>query len=270
MTYRTILVELTTDAPLAGRLLRVARSLAARFGATLVGMHVTPVIPPIGGLSEWATYIPPEFVEAQREANSAARGRVRTAFEEVCGADQNAAWREAEGAPDRLLAAAARAADLVVAGRSENEAVSPGAGEQLVVAAGVPVLMVPWHFDADFGKTVLVGWNGSREATRAAHDALPFLREAERVVLCTAGDPAEAGLDAAAAMLRRHGVAVEAEATAGSDRVAGEVLLGRADAHGADLVVMGAYGHSRLREIVLGGATRHVLREATLPVLFGS
>jgi nucleotide-binding universal stress UspA family protein len=120
----------------------------------------------------------------------------------------------------------------------------------------------------------LVAWNASREATRAAHDALPFLHAAERVVLCAIGDPATAdpGLEDAAAMLDRHGVAVQVEQVPGPDSGTGvgEALLARAAEHGADLLVMGAYGHSRLREFVLGGTTRRVLREATLPVLFSS
>ena len=120
------------------------------------------------------------------------------------------------------------------------------------------------------GSRVLVAWNGKREAARAAHDALPFLRAAERVVLCAVGEVAGAGLDDAAGMLRRHGVPVRAERVAGGDLHAGEILLARAAADRADLLVLGAYGHSRLRELVLGGATRHVLHHATLPVLFSS
>jgi nucleotide-binding universal stress UspA family protein len=117
---------------------------------------------------------------------------------------------------------------------------------------------------------VLVAWNGSREAARAAHDALPFLtRGAGLVVLCAVGERAAAGLDDAAAMLARHGVPVRAERVGGPDANAGEILLARAAAHGADLLVMGAYGHGRLRELVFGGANRDALRAAKLPVLFG-
>ena len=93
---------------------------------------------------------------------------------------------------------------------------------------------------------------------------------AKRVILCAVGDEAATSLEAAAAMLRRHGVAVQAHKVDEPDGNAGEVLLAQCSAHGADLLVMGAYGHTRLRELVFGGATRHVLREATLPVLFSS
>ena len=89
-------------------------------------------------------------------------------------------------------------------------------------------------------------------------------------MLCAVGEQAETSLEAAAAMLRRHGVNVHPHKVDEPDGNAGEVLLAQAAAHGADLLVMGAYGHTRLREMVFGGATRHVLREATLPVLFGN
>ena len=114
MTYRTILLDLTADGPVEARL-DVARSLASRFGAALIGMHVSP--PPLqlaawqGGMS---VYIPPEVVEAQRKANQEAKERVRAAFDRVCGDDPAAEWREAEGDPGQLLAEAAHAADLVV------------------------------------------------------------------------------------------------------------------------------------------------------------
>ena len=140
----------------------------------------------------------------------------------------------------------------------------------MLTTAGVPVLVLPPNYVGDGGRTALVGWDGSREATRAVHAALPFLQEARTVALCAIGEPAGAGLDDAALMLRRHGVQVEPERVAGSDSDAGDILLARAVTHGADLLVMGAYGHTRLRELVFGGATRDVLRKAVLPVLFGS
>jgi len=264
MTYRTILLDLTADGPVEARL-DVARSLASRFGAALIGMHVSP--PPLqlaawqGGMS---VYIPPEVAEAQRKANQEAKERVRAAFDRVCGDDPAAEWREAEGDPGQLLAEAAHAADLVVTAGGG----SPDVAERLVTATGVPVLALPPGAARDLGRVVLVAWKGSPEAARAAHDALPFLRTAERVVLCAVGERSAAGLDAAAAMLERHQVRVRPERVGGTDASAGEVLLAQAAAHGADLLVMGAYGHARVRELVFGGATRHVLRHAPLPVLF--
>jgi nucleotide-binding universal stress UspA family protein len=183
----------------------------------------------------------------------------------------NVIWQEAEGDRGDLLTEAARTTDLLLSRHAKaGSTEAPDVLDQLVTAAGVPVLALPPGFSGDLGRTVLVAWNGSREATRAVHDALPLLREAKRVVLSTVGDEAATTLEAAAAMLRRHGLAVQAHKLDELDGNAGEVLLAQAAAHAADLLVMGAYGHTRLRELVFGGATRHVLREATLPVLFSS
>jgi nucleotide-binding universal stress UspA family protein len=267
MTYRTVLVDLTADGPVEARL-DVARSLASRFDAVLVGVHVVPEL--FTPLPIWegggSVYILPEVIEAQRKVNHEAKERVRAAFDRACGADPTVTWREAEGDPVRLLAEAAHASDLVITSRGG----ALGTAEQLVTATGVPVLVLPPEMPRDFGRVVLVAWKGSPEAARAVHEALPFLQHtADRVVLCVVGEEAAAGMEAAAMMLERHGVAVQPKRVEQTDgRSTGEILLAQATAHGADLLVMGAYGHARVRELVFGGVTRHVLREARLPVLF--
>jgi nucleotide-binding universal stress UspA family protein len=118
---------------------------------------------------------------------------------------------------------------------------------------------------------VLVAWNGSREATRAVHDALPLLRRAEQVtVLSIDPDPAaERRLPGAhvSRHLTRHGVTVQSPTITGADGAVGDLLLSYVADHDIDLIVMGAYGHTRLREVVLGGATRTLLRHMTVPVL---
>ena len=268
MTYCTILVDLTADGPVEARL-DVARSLASRFDAVLVGVHVVPEL--FTPLPIWegggSVYILPEVIEAQRKVNQEAKERVRAAFDRACGADPTATWREAEGDPVRVLAEAAHASDLVITSRGG----ALGTAEQLVTATGVPVLVLPPEMPRDFGRVVLVAWKGSPEAARAVHEALPFLQHtaANRVVLCAVGEETAAGVEAAAMMLERHGVAVQPERVERTEgRSTGEILLAQATAHGADLLVMGAYGHARVRELVFGGVTRHVLREARLPVLF--
>ncbi len=270
MDYRTVLVALTGDRGLEA-LLRIAQAVAKRFDALLMGMHVMP--PPFIPLidAEGVAYLAPELMEAQRQASRALKERIEAAFQRICGAGAGVVWQEAEGDPAQLLAAAAWTADLVLAAKADIEGidVSPVV-EQLALTAGVPVLMVPPDASDAFGTTIIAGWNGTREATRALHQALPFLCGAKRLVLCAVGETAARDLEAAAAMLRRHGAAVQAERIEQADGAAGEVLLAQAAAHGADLLVMGAYGHGRLRELVFGGATRQVLRAATVPVLFGS
>ena len=269
MAYRTIMVD-CTSVHLVEERLRVAHALATRFQAALISLHVSPplLLAPALWQGGWAVHMPPEIVEAQRKAEMEARTLARAAFDRVCGDLAGAIWREVDSdAPGWSPGEVARASDLVVAERGVAlEVVS-----ELITTAGVPVLALPPKgVGQDLGQVVLIGWNGSREATRAAHDALPFLRLARRVILCAVGGRLDAALDHASMMLKRHGVPAEPEAVEGSDTGAGEVLLARAAAHGADLLVMGAYGHSRLREFVFGGATHHALRQATLPVLFSS
>jgi nucleotide-binding universal stress UspA family protein len=270
MAYRTILVALTGDGGLEARL-QSAQALARRFDALLVGMHVVPppFIPIADG--EAVTYVLPELIEAQRKANQEVKERVHAAFQRICGTGPSVVWQEAEGDRQRLLAEAARTADLVLAAKGDAEGMdTSGLVEQLAMAAGVPALMLPPDTSEAIGTRIIAGWNGSREAARAVHEALPFLCGAERVILCAVGAEAARSLDEAAAMLKRHGAAVQAQPIDEPDGDAGAILLAQAAAHGADLLVIGTYGHARLRELVFGGATRHVLRHATLPVLFGS
>src|SRR3954465_3579653 len=160
VTYRTILVELVTQAGMEGRL-RVADGLARRFGAMLVGMHAAPSPVELVAQYGWAAgYVGPDLVDAQEKANVAARTRARETFRRRCGDDATSAWRAAEGDPARLVAAAARTADLVIAGREQDGA---GRVEELLTTTGVPVLALPPEVPAgETGRSVLVAWNGSR------------------------------------------------------------------------------------------------------------
>ena len=169
----------------------------------------------------------------------------------------------------------ARYADLVVVGQADPEptATPSDLPETVALATGRPVLVVPHIGAKPPGKTVLLCWNASREAARAAADALPFLKAAQKVIVLVvnpkvsaAGHGAEPGADAAA-WLARHGVKVTVQRDVAPDADAGAVILSRAADLGADLIVMGIYGHSRLREMVLGGASRTLLGSMTVPVL---
>jgi nucleotide-binding universal stress UspA family protein len=271
MSFKTILVQLGDDVPAEARL-RLAQRLAGQFEAHLVGVNI--VLPPLvasGLYGEAAIYAGPQLLEAQRLANEELSQRVRRSFDRLCAQGPQAEWRQIEGEPAAVLAVECHTADLAIVGQNKApEVESWRVAEHLVVAAGVPVLMLPDGEVPEVGRQVLVGWDGSREACRAVHDALPLLRRAEKVEICTVGDRPSANLDAAAAMLRRQGVTVTAERITDTGGGIGQTLLDRAAATNADLLVMGAYGHSRLRELVFGGATRHVLFEADMPVLFSS
>ncbi len=270
MTYRTILLELLDD-PQNDARIECGRRMAQRFEAELVGIHVSP--PPFlpMGFGEGAAYVGPEVFEAQREANRLVRERVEASFRRLCDPARMAV-RDIyeEGDAGELLAEAARGADLTILaqeGGSGLDALAPQPINHVILSAGGPVLVLPRSgLDPTVGRRVVVAWNGSREAARAAKDALPLLVTAEAVIMVAAGEDAVSTLDAGANLLKRHGAKVTARQIE-LGRGHGAVLLDAAAAENADLLVMGAYGHSRLREIVLGGATREVLRGARLAVL---
>jgi nucleotide-binding universal stress UspA family protein len=183
-------------------------------------------------------------------------------------------WRQVEGTTQEILALHGRYADLLVLGQDDPESDSAGLLEAMVFDCGRPVLAIP--FAGSFktiGKRVLVGWNASREASRALHDALPLIAKAETATVFLAnpkrglgGHGEEPGADIAR-HLARHGMKVEVAMAIADDVPDSALLLNHASDMGADLLVMGAYGHSRLREFILGGMTRSLLREMTVPVL---
>jgi nucleotide-binding universal stress UspA family protein len=172
----------------------------------------------------------------------------------------------------------ARYADLVIVGQHDPQtgrsSFATLSVADLALVAGRPVLVVP-HAGrfATIGERVIVAWNGSREATRAVHDALPLLRAAKSVsvfsIAAQAGESPESRWPGAdiAAHLSRHGVPVTTQHTIADPVSVADALLNSASDDGADLIVMGAYGRSQLRELVLGGVTRDVLRMMTVPVL---
>ena len=167
-------------------------------------------------------------------------------------------------------------ADLAVVARRDPAGQTAGPldlAESLVLTSGRPVIMFPPGGTASRIRRILVGWNAGREAVRAVADAMPLLVRAEAVEVLVvdperrrAGHGQEPGADIAR-HLARHGAQVEVRRLASGGEDVGRVLLSQAAAFGADLMVMGAYGHSYLNEWIFGGVTRTVLREAGLPVL---
>ena len=274
MAYRTILLELVDDAQGEARIL-CGRQLAERFAAELVGIHVSmPPFVPVG-YGEGAAYVGPEVFEAQREASRLVRERVEAAFRRLT-ATSKVPVRDVyeEGDPGELIAEAARCAELTLAAQAAGDggldAFAPRPIDHVILSAGGPVLMLPRAGAPErVGRRPVVAWNGSREAARALKDALPLLVTAEAVTVVAGGEDAAGNLEGAAALLRRHGVDAAARQLEWGGRGGhGAALLDAVAGAAGDLLVMGAYGHSRLREIVLGGATREVLRGATVPVLF--
>ncbi|MBV9835892.1 MAG: universal stress protein [Alphaproteobacteria bacterium] len=178
-------------------------------------------------------------------------------------------WIATEGPVHEVLASRSAIADLVIVSWSEAAWVSPQASS-VVVAAGRPVLVVPaGNSFASCAQRVLVAWNASREAARAMQDALPFLQRAEQVILLSAGDDAgvASSVSDAVAYLEAHDVTARPDHRAMHGHDAGQAILRAARCHRADMIVMGAFGHSRLHEWTFGGATRTVLQSVTVPTL---
>lgn len=184
------------------------------------------------------------------------------------GGDQVVEWRPLEAM--RQFGLHARYSDLAVIGQPPSG--GPDHVTEFIMTTGRPFLVVPeFGIYRKAGRKVLVAWNGSREATRAVFDAIPLLSAAERVVVVTldasSGDHGESPGADIGRMLARHGAQVEVVRSTAGDIDVGNALLSRVSEHGADLLVMGAFSRHPLRERTLGGATHHVLRHMTVPVL---
>jgi nucleotide-binding universal stress UspA family protein len=277
MSYKDLLVVL--DAGRAARTrIEVAAALAERFQAHLVGLYqmALPANPRQIGYYDPATF-DPLYREMQQKVEGDAQG-VRAAFEHA--AEQHgvsAEWRAVEDLLEADPAVHARYVDLTILGQLDPDGAATAtqpAPQAVALGSGRPILIIPYagRFDT-VGRRVLVAWNASREATRAVNDAMPLLAAADNVTVLVI-DPQEGprahgelpGADISL-HLARHGVKADIERTAAGDIAVGDVLLSRAADLSTDLLVMGAYGHSRMRELLLGGATRSVLQTMTMPVL---
>ncbi|WP_135466253.1 universal stress protein [Crenalkalicoccus roseus] len=273
MPLKDILVHLDASGRSAARL-DIAIALAQRHGAHLTGLYVldvpvpTSVVPDAGGAGVAMLYEQLRTSGLQGAAEIERRFDDRLRREGIIGT-----WRLVEGLTADQVARHGRYADLVILGQDDPDAGSRVL-EAAIFATGRPVLAIPFagEFPA-IGRRVLVGWNESREATRAVHDAMPLLIAAEAVTVLAVNPPE--GLDGdsegpaadLARHLARHGVKATAEHVVAPEVPDGEALLNAAAEAGADLLVVGAYGHSRLRELVMGGVSRTLLRSMTLPVL---
>lgn len=273
MQYQDILVHIDDSEAMPGRL-AVALELAERFGAHLTGVYVDPGLA-LPTLID--TPILPSLIEALEDEHRERRDRAEKQFKDT--ADRSAVgaeWRLAQGELASTLSRHARYADLVILGQEgggDEKVVIGGLPDTVTLTCGRPALVVPYIGAATPpGKHVIVAWNGSREAARAVNDALPLLVGAEKVeVMCAnpgGGEEEDADLPGADVCLHlaRHGVKAEAQEIVANNLDVGDLLLSRAADHGADLIVMGAYGHARWREMVLGGVTRQLLNQMTVPV----
>ena len=274
MTYGSILVPID-ESPAAAGSLEAAVRLAGAMGAHLEGLAIVPPLdvplrlrPRQGG----AALMKKEYEHDKKEARAAVKHfEARAARAGVASAEGLAVEADAQA----ILAIRARTSDLVVLplpGEDDIGILGGHAVEATLLSVGRPVLLVPEKgLPGGFPRKVLVAWNGSREAARALSDAVPLLARAKAVVVFSAGPAGDEGplhgATAAVRSLARHGVAAETLHATASDEKAGDTILARARKVGADLVVMGAYGRPRMAELILGGATRAVLRNGSIAVL---
>lgn len=272
MAYHTLLVHLDSGPTCATRM-EIALRLAREHGSHLIGLAPTGQVQiPIDVAS---SLLEPGYLVASQHF---LRERAKLAcedFEALAAAAELSSFESRIDESDHAASvmAQARGADLVLVGQTDPEAplgvVNRDLPEQAALGCGRPVLVVPYAGQfKTLGHRVLAAWNDSRESTRAFGDALPILQRALKVTVMTqrspdAPAPALHHLDA---WLARHGVKV-AFAHEVSALDVGDLLLSRAADLDIDLIVMGCYGHSRLSERVLGGATRTLLAQMTVPVL---
>ena len=252
-----------------------ATSIAATFGAHVAGISFLyePVIPDgtLGG-------IPVDLIELQREENSKVANAAVSRFEaEVKKAGISAETRILDatfGGAATVFAQIARRFDLAVVGQAQREG---GASDELLVEgalfeSGRPLVVVPYIQKRGLTlERVLACWDGGRTAARAIGDAMPFLERAKAVDIVIVAEERKGGDDINGANmgehLARHGVTANVKRIAKGDLAIEDVLLSYAADSGADFMVMGGYGHSRLREFILGGVTRGILASMTVPVM---
>jgi nucleotide-binding universal stress UspA family protein len=274
MTYKTILAHLS-DSRRAEGVLEPATQLAARFNSHLIGLHVYSAVPasPIPMASSALGSI----VAAERRNSEV----IADTFKHMTSGKPFVAEWQLQKLTHVDLASVVmergRGADLIVAGQTDPDwDLSPlmDFPERLAMESGRPVLVIPYAGRyPTVGRRVVIAWKNSRESARAVFDALPLLREAEVVHILEIKERAEDATGLApdtsiAAALGRHAIKAEVRTSIASDISVGDEILSRAFDLDADLLVMGAYGHARLRELVFGGATRHIAKHMTLPTLF--
>ena len=271
MAIKSILLHLTQD-PRNEVRTETALNLALAQEAQIVALYT--ILPP-----QMPTYvmgyIPLEIMERyDREAKDLAAGAKQAFTKAAEAAGVAFEWRAIEGLPYDRVAIDAHYSDLVVIGQpapgDERAPGTDGLPDELVLSSGRPVLTVPYagRFP-EIGRRILVAWNGTREAARAVQDAMPLLRRADEVAVFGVNMARQEHIPGAdiATHLARHGVRARVESTVAPDLAVSDALLDAISDLSYDMLVMGAYGHSRMRELALGGVTREILQHMTVPAL---
>ncbi|MCP5072086.1 MAG: universal stress protein [Rhodobacteraceae bacterium] len=277
MTYKSILVYLRTEAQ-AKSLLAATALLADKHEAHVIGMYVASSFE---ALPAMGIQVPDTVLEAQEKLHEAEAKAIKGIFDKYA-ISQLTNWEWRQPSPggstiSKTVVNHASCVDLVVLAQPAQDTnfLEPDlVFEMVLMASGRPVLVIPEGFQSKtVGTQIAVAWNGTRESARAAFDAIPLMRavKGNPVALIWLETPIGQSGDRIpgselAASLAHHNIEVEVTAVPKTGPT-GAQLLELAKQHGADLLVMGAYGHSRIGEFVFGGATDHVLRHMKIPVL---
>jgi nucleotide-binding universal stress UspA family protein len=269
MSYAALMVHFDATPQSAGRL-RLAVDLSARFKAALIGVAGRSYLPPF--LADDGAL---EKGDIKQQEMARILADIGTKFRARAGRTKSVEWRGTVEDANTLVARQARAADLVILGRRADQAdlyyaLDPGV---TILRAGRPVLLVPDEVDALEARRVVVAWKDSRESRRAVQDALPFLRDANEVMIvevCEYGMELQSQKSAEdiAGYLRRHKVTMGAMAYLHAEQSVADEILRFAKEERADLIVAGGYGRSRLGEWMFGGVTRDLLASSPLCCLF--
>ena len=267
MSYKSILVNLDIDGPI-GPVVKAATALARRSDAKLIGFCAADAYLPVTGPEGAA--MAAEVMQQMRDDDERRFGELRGQFENLVAGAVETEWRDASEGPTYALVLASRAADLIVTqarrGASTGDRARAADPGSVVLQAGRPLLVVGADAGQPPGRKVVVAWKDTREARRAVMDAVPLLQAAEEVAVVTVAPTIDQwtrdGIADVAAFLARHGVTARSEAIESS--LESDSLIDFINARGADLVVSGAYGHSRLREWAFGGVTRSLLDQTRL------
>ncbi|MES2399918.1 MAG: universal stress protein [Pseudomonadota bacterium] len=268
-TPKSILLHLDSSAHTSERI-RLARQIAENFGAQVTGMPCTmPALMRYPFAMEGAA----EAVAIMEDLDKDFRDKLHATFMKASAGSPHLKWVEPLADAPWGFASRALYADLMILGQRDPG--DPAASElptdflpSLLVDSGRPALILPFIGAAGpIGKTVLVAWKETREAAHAVSAALPWLAVADQVHVVCYGESAEVPLQALQMYLKTQGISAKLHPGGPEQGDAGSNLLSMAADLGADLLVMGCYGHSRTREWVLGGATRTILQSMTLPVL---
>jgi nucleotide-binding universal stress UspA family protein len=285
MTMKTILA-CVSSAESGRSALETAKRIALRFDSHVEALHVRADprgLVPYTGEGMDGSMIEEIMEVTEREGGDRAV-KTRQMFDDFCTSNgltiaetpgavsgPTIAWREETGREDEIVALRGRLFDIVVVGRPMRDAAlpSPITLEAALLDTGRPIVIAPPAAPAEVGRSVAIAWESSPEAARAFAVSLPLLAQADTVTLL-APEPVEPPViqaEEAIARLAWNGISANVQKFSISNLEIGAAFLDQAQQAGADILIKGAYAHSRLRQMILGGRTRHIITNTEIPVL---